>query len=105
VNAFSSLCKFALLVLAASSLFIVSGVDAADADARDWRLSDLRKVIKARRRNLPEIITSFSIIDESTLVVFLVSTRAPLSGTAAEVTLTFAEKNGWKVTKASFMDP
>lgn len=94
-----------MLLLAVSALFLVSGVHAADADAHDWRLSDLRKVIKTSGRNLPEIITSISIIDDKTLVVFLVSTLAPLSGSAAEATLTFTEKDGWKVTKATFVDP
>lgn len=92
-----------LLVLAVSALFLVSDVDAADAP--DWRLSDLRKVIKASGQNLPEIISSISIIDDNTLMVFLISTRAPLSGSAAEATLTFTEKDGWKVTKAAFVDP
>lgn len=105
MNPYPFLGKVVLLVLAVSSLFLLSGVHAADVDAPDWRLSDLRKVIKASGRNLPEIITSISIIDDNTLVVFLVSTRAPLSGEAAEATLTFTNKDGWKVTKVTFMDP
>lgn len=105
MNAFQSSGRAAWLLIAAFSLLLLPSVSAAEANARDWRLSDLQKVIKASGQNLPGIITSVAIIDDDSLVVFVVSTRAPLSGSAAEATLTFTEKDGWKVTKVSFVDP
>jgi hypothetical protein len=86
---------------------IVQAADPAKptiADSRDWRLSDLRKVIKASGKNLPEIITGISIVDEDTLTVYLADTREPLSGVGADVTLKFSKESGWKVTKTTFSD-
>ncbi|MFN0079129.1 MAG: hypothetical protein ACKVY0_21920 [Prosthecobacter sp.] len=98
--------KFAALMLAITC--VVQAADPArpttTADRRDWRLSDLRKVIKASGKNLPEIITGISIVDEDTLIVYLSTTRKPLSGMGADVTLKFSKERGWKVTKTTFSD-
>jgi len=92
------------------AMFMLASLHATDSAkptspvTRDWRLSDLRQVIKASGKNLPGIITGVSIKDEDTLIVYLVATRQPLSGVGAEATLRFSEESGWQVTKTTFFD-
>lgn len=96
-------------VLLSSWFLLAVAVAAADpvkpspADSRDWRLSDLRRAIKASEKKLPTTITGITIVNETTLRVYLGDPQ-PLSGAGAEATLTFHAPDGWQVTKVAYFD-
>ena len=93
-----------LLLFVSAALFGSDPAAAPKSKNRDWSLSDIRRVIAQNKDAYQEILVNIAILSEDTLIVTMVTTTQPLSGSGQFITLTYDEKKGWHATKHQGFD-
>ncbi|MFC5457312.1 hypothetical protein [Prosthecobacter fluviatilis] len=87
-----------LLLLVSAVLFGSDPAAAPKSQSRDWSLSQIRRAIARDKRAYQDILVNISIASEDTLVVTMVTSRLPMSGSGQRITLKYDESQGWHVT-------
>ena len=93
-----------LLLFVSAALFGSDPAAAPKSKSRDWSLSDIRRVIAQHKDAYQEILVNIAVLSEDSLVVTMVTSRLPMSGSGQRITLVYDEKKGWHVTSLQGFD-
>jgi hypothetical protein len=93
-----------LLLFVSAALFGSDPAAAPKSKNRDWSLSEIRRVIAQDKHSYQEILVNIAIVSEDTLIVTMVTSRLPMSGSGQRITLTYDETKGWHATKHQGFD-
>lgn len=93
-----------LLLLLSAALFASDPAAAPKSKSRDWSLSEIRRAIAQDKDAYQDILVNIAIVSDDTLIVTMVTSRLPMSGSGQRITLVYDEKKGWHATKHQGFD-
>lgn len=93
-----------LLLFVSAALFGSDPAAAPKPKSRDWSLSQIRRAIAQHKDAYQEILVNIAVLSEESLVVTMVTSRLPMSGSGQRITLVYDEKKGWHVTSLKGFD-